>query len=130
MRKATIRPKSPALKTSRSKQPAPEVTEILDILTRDPEGRTPLHLAAWYGYGTVVRRMIAQEADLNARDELGRTPGHWASFRGYLDVIKQLIAAGSDINARDTHGRTWLSMAIIGKQQATEAYLRANGGVG
>ncbi len=128
MRKTATIKSNPAAKTSRSKQAAPPPSQPLDITTRDAEGRTPLHQAAWYGYTTVVQRMLAQEAEVNARDEQQRTAGHWASFRGYLDVIKALVNAGADINARDAQGRTWLAMAVVGKQTAVEAFLRAHDG--
>jgi ankyrin repeat protein len=129
MRKTATVKSNPAAKTSRSKQPAPLSNEPLDITTRDAEGRTPLHLAAWYGYTTVVQRMLAQEADTNARDGQERTPGHWAAFRGYLEVIKILVDAGCDVNARDAQGRTWLAMAAIGRQSTVEAFLRSHDGV-
>ena len=129
MRKTLQSKAIPTIRTSRSKQPAPVVMLELDITTRDAEGRTPLHLAAWYGYATIVQRMLAQQADINARDEHDRTPGHWAAFKGYLDVIKLLVNSGADINARDKQGRTWLTMAIIGEQSTAIAYLRGHDGV-
>jgi ankyrin repeat protein len=103
--------------------------EPLDITTRDLDGRTPLHLAAFYGYVTTVSKMLLQQADVNARDNAQRTPGHWSAFKGHLEVIKMLMASGVDLNARDTEGRTMLRMALIGQQPATEALLRVHGAV-
>ena len=100
---------------------------ILDITTRDVDGRTPLHQAAWYGYTVTVRRMLIQQAEVDARDNMERTPGHWSAFKGYLDVVKMLVEHGADVNARDSGGRTLLTMAIIGKQEAVETFLRIHG---
>jgi ankyrin repeat protein len=100
-----------------------------DITTRDPEGRTPLHLAAFFNYPVMVRKMLQQQADVSARDNEQRTPGHWPAFKGHLDVIKMLLEFGADLNARDTAGRTLLRMAIIGRQSLTEEFLRVHGAV-
>jgi len=104
-------------------------TEPLDVTTRDTEGRTPLHLAAFFGYRDTVRSMLSHEADVNARDNSERTPGHWSAFKGHVEVIKMLVESGADINARDTEGRTLLRMAIIGRQPAIEELLRVRGAV-
>jgi hypothetical protein len=101
----------------------------LDITTRDTEGRTPLHLAAFFGYFDTVRRMLLQQADVNARDNHQRTPGHWSAFKGHLEVIKMLTDSGADLNARDTEGRTLLRMAGIGRQSIIEEFLRMHGAV-
>lgn len=101
----------------------------VDLASRDPEGRTPLHVAAFFGYASSVYRMLEQHADVNARDNGERTPGHWSAYKGYQDVVKLLIDSGADINARDADGRTWLRMAIIGQKTDMEAMLRAQGAV-
>ncbi len=115
---------------STAKKPVetPEPAAPVDVTTRDADGRTPLHWAAFYGYTTTVRTMLQQQADVNARDNQQRTPGHWASFKGYMAIVKMLVAAGADVNARDEAGRTMVAMAQIGRQTEVETYLRENGG--
>ena len=102
---------------------------LLDITTRDAEGRTPLHQAAFLGHSITVHRMLEQQADTNARDAGERTPGHWSAFKGHLDIIRMLMESGTDANARDAGGRTLLRMAIIGRQTAMETLLRLHGAV-
>lgn len=108
--------------------PAAPALAPLDVTTRDAEGRTPLHWAAFYGYATTVRQMLQQQAEVEARDHQQRTPGHWSAFKGHLAVVKALVEFGADVNARDAEGRTWLKMAMIGQKPEVEQYLRSHGG--
>jgi len=114
---------------ARVAQPKPAPVISLDVTTRDTEGRTPLHLAAFFGYAITVRKMLTQHADVEALDNCQRTPGHWPAFKGHMDVIKMLVEFSANLNARDTEGRTLLRMAIIGRQPAMEAYLRVHGAI-
>ena len=120
-------------KTGATRASAPKVqsepTAPLDTTTRDPEGRTPLHLAAFFGYASTVHKLLEQQADFNARDNSQRTPGHWSAYKGHLEVVKMLMEFGADINARDTEGRTLLRMAIIGRQIAIQELLRGHGAI-
>jgi ankyrin repeat protein len=104
------------------------VSVPLDVTTRDADGRTPLHWAAYYGYANTVRKMLQQQAEVEARDHQQRTPGHWCAFKGHLAVVKLLVEAGADVNARDAEGRTWLKMAVIGQQADVENFIRMRGG--
>ena len=120
--------KTPAPRTRAPQAPAEPVAPM-DITTRDPDGRTPLHLAAFYGYASTVHKLLEQQADINARDNSQRTPGHWSAYKGHLEVIKMLMEFGVDVNARDTEGRTMLRMAVIGRQPVVEELLRGHGAV-
>lgn len=113
--------------TAVASEPTAPVLDI-DVTTRDPEGRTPLHTAAFHGYIATVRKLLQQQAEVDARDNQERTPGHWCCFKGHLNVVKELVEHGADVNARDAAGRTLLKMAMIGQQTAVEEYLRARGG--
>jgi len=115
-------------KSTKTIQPASSGKDPVDVTTRDTDGRTPLHEAAFHGYIATVRQLLQQEAEVNARDAQQRTPGHWCAFKGHLNVVKALVDGGADINARDAEGRTWLKMAMIGQKPDVEKYLRDQGG--
>jgi ankyrin repeat protein len=117
------------LKSTISGQSKSAPVAPLDVTTRDPEGRTPLHLAAFFGYHVMVRNMLQQQAEVDARDNAQRTPAHWSAFKGHLEVMKALVEFGADVNARDGEGRTLLRMAIIGHQPVIEEMLRVRGAV-
>ncbi len=62
--------------------------------TTDPEGRTPLHLAAMGGHAAVVELLLHNNADPHARDRAGRTAAELAEQAGHADVAALLRAAG------------------------------------
>jgi len=124
----TLKTSRPSARTRAAVVAAAPVAPM-DIITRDPEGRTPLHLAAFFGYVSTVLKMIEQQADVNARDNCERTPGHWSAYKGHLEIVKMLVESGADVNARDAEGRTLLRMAVIGRQTAVEGLLRVHGAV-
>lgn len=49
-------------------------------------GWTPLHLAAYFGHGDVVKFLLSRDADVNAINENGDTPLHKAAFIGRLVI--------------------------------------------
>ncbi len=58
---------------------------------RDDKGRTPLHMAAYYGRKDVAELLIAGGADRSAKDENGRRPIDGAVGRGHTDLLSLLV---------------------------------------
>jgi ankyrin repeat protein len=57
-------------------------------------GVTPLHLAAAYGWKSVVEVLLAHNADVNAKEDDGETPLRLAEAHQYYDVIALLRQHG------------------------------------
>ncbi len=77
----------------------------------DPDGRTPLHLAAMGGHEGAARLLVDRGSDLAALDAQGRTPLHQAAEMGSGVLVDLLVDAGSEVEARDLWGRTPLFLA-------------------
>ncbi|GLH14473.1 hypothetical protein R5R35_009265 [Gryllus longicercus] len=77
----------------------------------DHQHRTPLHLAACRGYGSVVRLLLEYGANPNQRDALYNTPLHLAACTNHVEVVTLLLKAGTNINSNDSYGRNPLQLA-------------------
>ena len=85
-----------------------------DVLaTRTPEGFTPLHLAAFFGGGAVVRLLLAAGVDADAdQDNPARVrPLHSAVAARDHDAARALLEAGADPNCVQQGGFTPLLAA-------------------
>ena len=92
----------------------------------DPEGDTPLMLAALYGNAETMRWMLKKGADPNGKNSEDETALMWAIHD--LEKIKILLGHGADINARTKSGNTALLLAAVGSSQfETVSFLLQNG---
>jgi ankyrin repeat protein len=80
-----------------------------DVNARDPEGNTPLILAAFYASPQCVELLIENGADVNAANRAGAT----ALIRAATDYDKtrSLVAGGANVRARSALGNTPLILA-------------------
>lgn len=81
--------------------------------SRDSEGRTALHVAAWQGNAGAMNLLLGRGADSNARDSEGRPPLHSVGWRGHVEAGRVLLEARGiivDLACRQ-QGATALSIA-------------------
>ncbi|XP_045175658.1 ankyrin repeat domain-containing protein 49-like isoform X2 [Mercenaria mercenaria] len=79
--------------------------------SRDADGYTPLHRAAYNGHTDMVILLLENEADINAKTGDGWCPIHSASRWNQADVLSILLQFGANINAQTNSGQTALHIA-------------------
>jgi uncharacterized protein len=95
-----------------------------------PDGWTALHLAGYFGYASIVVRLLRAGASHSARstNAQGNTALHAAiAGRREMAAITALLAAGSDASAIDAQGYRPLHLAASRGDQALVELLIACG---
>lgn len=67
---------------------------------RDENGYTPLHWAAFRGYGVLAGYMVDRGAQVDVPDRNGYTPLMLAAWNGHETVVRQLLARGASRDRR------------------------------
>ena len=78
---------------------------------RLPNGRTPLHTAAYGGKLNIVGLLLGRGADANATTGTGSAPLHGAALYGHEAVVRLLVEKGANVNAANQAGYTPLTNA-------------------
>ena len=69
------------------------------VHARDPNGATPLHLAARGVHAALVRYLVAHGADVTIRDANQVIPLPSLAYRGADDLVALVISKGADVDA-------------------------------
>lgn len=67
-----------------------------DVDKRDGLGRTPLHIAVFYGDIESAKLLLEKGANIDARENWDRTPLHLASAHGQDLAVEFLLVQGAD----------------------------------
>eukprot|EP01059_Diplonema_ambulator_P033272 TRINITY_DN688_c0_g1_i11.p1 TRINITY_DN688_c0_g1~~TRINITY_DN688_c0_g1_i11.p1 ORF type:complete len:261 (+),score=74.44 TRINITY_DN688_c0_g1_i11:749-1531(+) len=81
------------------------------IDSKNKDGESALHIAAYYGKLAIARLLIDEGADVNCKDNFGCTPLHDAARAGAVEVAKLLLGKGADICSKDWFGESPLDKA-------------------
>lgn len=88
-----------------------ELVEESDLMSRDKQGKTPLHLACEGGFLNVAKVLLSKGAFVDHQDDQGNTSLCLACQNGHPMVAKVLLDKGADINLVNLQGNTPLSLA-------------------
>ncbi len=83
---------------------------------------TALHLCTWRCIATtclLVKKLIAEGADVRATNAYGSTPMSEAAIVGNVDVIKALLDAGADVESPGADGQT--ALMVVARSSNVEA---------
>ena len=81
-----------------------------DITIRDPDGNTPLHLAALNGNRKLVSVLLDRGAEVDAQNEANATPLIYGVTN--REVVATLLNHGANPNSKTNHGRSPLLSAV------------------
>jgi ankyrin repeat protein len=90
----------------------------VNILTRDANGRVPLHYAAMHGHSSTVKYLLQCGSPADIFDSWVETPLQKAVAHPYgLDAVQHLIAYGADVNRADSAGQSPVFVAFKNKNK-------------
>mmetsp|Transcript_31944 Transcript_31944/g.69755 ORF Transcript_31944/g.69755 Transcript_31944/m.69755 type:complete len:635 (-) Transcript_31944:26-1930(-) len=85
-----------------------------DIDSRDNDGRSPLHWAAYKGFGDPIRLLLCLGARPLLTDKEGCTALHWGAIKGHSEVCTVLVQGGAaeTLAMTDTTGSSPAQLAM------------------
>jgi len=111
------------------REPSLKVAELLaswpqtKTEVRNANDESPLMLAALKGYLPLVKKLVANDADVN---KPGWTPLHYAATGGHVAVLEFLLDESAYIDAESPNGTTPLMMAAMyGSPEAVKVLIQA-----
>lgn len=97
------------------------------VSSKDSDGATALHSAAYAGQLQIVETLVEHCASVNTTTTDGVTPLHWAAAAGSVDVCKFLLLKGADVSAVDRVDHLPIVYAAHFGRKDVVDLLRSNG---
>ncbi len=98
-----------------------------DMEYRNSRRRTPLHVAAFRGYGDIVGYMVKHGVPVDPMDLNEETPLMLAASNGHSDVVKYLVENSANVKNRTRKGVSPLDYATIDGHDDIVMYLIKSG---
>jgi ankyrin len=95
------------------------LTALLPCAWAADDGTTPLHLAVYRDDVALVKKLIAEGADVRATNAYGSTPMSEAAVVGNAEVIRLLLKAKADVESRGADGQT--ALMVVARSSNVEA---------
>ncbi|KAM1395506.1 hypothetical protein ACFX15_030572 [Malus domestica] len=83
----------------------------IDVNCVDPDGRTPIHIAAAHGHVQMLKYCISVGGNAEVSDSKGWNPLHCAAEKGHLEAAKCLLTCSKLKYAVTKDGRTAFDLA-------------------
>ncbi|XP_061449947.1 ankyrin repeat domain-containing protein 27 [Rhineura floridana] len=99
----------------------------LGVNVTNPDGLTPLHVAALHGHAVLTSLLLKHGANIGAKDANQAVPLHLACQNGHFQVVKDLMEHNPKENKKDIHGNTPLIYACLNGYQEIVAFLLQHG---
>jgi hypothetical protein len=94
---------------------------------RNPEGFTPLHIAAQSGQFIVVSYLLSKSASPNLKATRGQTPLQLAAMKGDLSTVRTLLSKNADPNLPGFDGMTPIYAAALSNKPEVVSCLLKGG---
>ena len=102
----------------------------VEVNATNKYGKTPLYLAAFWGFADIVKLLLKAGAKTDVIYSLGDTPLHRAAYKGYEEIVKLLLDFGVEVNATNKYGETALhEAAFYGSEDIVQALVIAGADV-
>ena len=85
--------------------------KVVNVNSKDEQGKTALHYACQKGQFEIVKILINRGADINIQTISKKTPLHLATKKGKFEIVKFLLSKGALVNAKTKFGTQPLHMA-------------------
>uniref|UniRef100_A0A0N4VZB8 ANK_REP_REGION domain-containing protein n=1 Tax=Haemonchus placei TaxID=6290 RepID=A0A0N4VZB8_HAEPC len=88
------------------------------VSSRDPRGRTALHLASWRGHYQCVEYLMEKGVELEAADDEGATALMYAvKEANSVHIVEYLLNSGADVSRKDCNNNTALHHCCLSKNE-------------
>ncbi|EAY09537.1 ankyrin repeat protein, putative [Trichomonas vaginalis G3] len=98
-----------------------------DINDKDEDGRTSLHIAAYYDFKEIAELLISHGANIDEKDNDEKLPIHYAAYFNSKETAELLISHSAIINGKDKYGETTIHKVAYFNSKETAEFLILHG---